>query len=915
MNYLTEMVDHHIDDFYAEYPGEKNKNNPLKTRHNSHKSIHDWLTTERRPGTTEHRPKTIQHRPKSIEEALRDEFKTNYNDELYDNQKRGSREQYDSDTEFNLHKKNKTKKTTTETFNKYYVVLPKSDRQHFHQLSDSEYDLENNRFSKIKTTTESTYKYYTDNQNHENDNFNFYKTTDGTTPDYQNKYFTNSKIYENDDLNFHKNINATDKTTSQTTYKYYAKHKKIEDVDFDTHKFTLESPHKYYPNNKNIQDDDEFSVHKNARATDKTSFEFSNKYRENEGNHENDDYNFQKNTKTTHKTTSQFPNKYYENIKKYEDNDFKFHSSIKTKINNDKTTDKTTSESRNKYHVNKQNRENDDISSYRNIRTNVKSTSESPNKYRAINKKIEDDDFNYHRNAKTTPKKTFKSPNKYQSNNKQIEDEDFNIHENTKKNTHITTFKSPNKYHSNNKKNNDEDFIFYENTKTTHTTTVESPNKYHAYNKNNRDDDFNFHKSVQVTHESTSESANKYYANQQNHENDNFNFHENNRTTHKTTSEYPTIKIRVGHLNFTTDTTTFETPNKYHGNKKKIYEHNDLDFHKNTKAAEKTITESPNIYRTNKNNYNDKYFRKSSKYEDKFDNTKYTTNTEIRAVPVNEYYTKKHERAEKHSQKLYNFEKNAGNDGIYSTETRATIEPTKGYHSKDHKITNLYKLLNINNKLTTTENAEDKITAPLKGHYSTQDSTYRNYNQEASNSDTDMTKSPKFTKTTDIKTTAKSQPAQTGRFVLRALTLNEYNPIKYKHNDKVLKSSTSKDGLRILLSQATDIGSTKKSTAENFELGNILFKNDIEPHRIQTEDKFGTKWTWPTFEDMLEEIGKKYDWRKDRWIELKRHANKKMTKADFVNNFQEKHKFSYSTIKLNSTKSRRNVVIAVTAVR
>ncbi|XP_049868845.1 uncharacterized protein LOC126368747 isoform X1 [Pectinophora gossypiella] len=74
---------------------------------------------------------------------------------------------------------------------------------------------------------------------------------------------------------------------------------------------------------------------------------------------------------------------------------------------------------------------------------------------------------------------------------------------------------------------------------------------------------------------------------------------------------------------------------------------------------------------------------------------------------------------------------------------------------------------------------------------------------------------------------------------------------------------------------------------------------------------------WPKFEDILLEMGKRYDWKNDRWIKVKRKLKgppKKVVGVDNSINFHEKHKFSYRTVKLNR-KSRRNVVIAVTAVR
>lgn len=78
---------------------------------------------------------------------------------------------------------------------------------------------------------------------------------------------------------------------------------------------------------------------------------------------------------------------------------------------------------------------------------------------------------------------------------------------------------------------------------------------------------------------------------------------------------------------------------------------------------------------------------------------------------------------------------------------------------------------------------------------------------------------------------------------------------------------------------------------------------------------------WPKFEDILSAMGRKYDWKNDRWIKVKGKLKEPNiedinTKGD--NNsieYHEKHKFSYRIVKLNKSKNRRNVVVAVSAVR
>ncbi|XP_038212005.1 uncharacterized protein LOC119832403 [Zerene cesonia] len=76
---------------------------------------------------------------------------------------------------------------------------------------------------------------------------------------------------------------------------------------------------------------------------------------------------------------------------------------------------------------------------------------------------------------------------------------------------------------------------------------------------------------------------------------------------------------------------------------------------------------------------------------------------------------------------------------------------------------------------------------------------------------------------------------------------------------------------------------------------------------------------WPTFEDILLAMGKKYDWKNDRWIKVKKKTkdtiqlgHKNVNKSI---NFHEKHRFIYRIVRLNRPKSKRNIILAVTAVR
>ncbi|XP_030020558.2 uncharacterized protein LOC115440410 [Manduca sexta] len=81
---------------------------------------------------------------------------------------------------------------------------------------------------------------------------------------------------------------------------------------------------------------------------------------------------------------------------------------------------------------------------------------------------------------------------------------------------------------------------------------------------------------------------------------------------------------------------------------------------------------------------------------------------------------------------------------------------------------------------------------------------------------------------------------------------------------------------------------------------------------------------WPKFEEILLAMGKKYDWKNDRWIKVKvkdkmknidERDYKNRSKDNEINLVHEKHKFYYKFVKLNRSKNRRSVVVAVSAVR
>lgn len=84
-----------------------------------------------------------------------------------------------------------------------------------------------------------------------------------------------------------------------------------------------------------------------------------------------------------------------------------------------------------------------------------------------------------------------------------------------------------------------------------------------------------------------------------------------------------------------------------------------------------------------------------------------------------------------------------------------------------------------------------------------------------------------------------------------------------------------------------------------------------------TLESSNRKNDWPSFEEILKEMGEKYDWKNDRWIKVKNKDKDKSKPADSKSNVEHniKHNFRYRIVKLNRAKSKRNIVVAVTAVR
>ncbi|XP_012551300.1 uncharacterized protein LOC101736340 [Bombyx mori] len=146
------------------------------------------------------------------------------------------------------------------------------------------------------------------------------------------------------------------------------------------------------------------------------------------------------------------------------------------------------------------------------------------------------------------------------------------------------------------------------------------------------------------------------------------------------------------------------------------------------------------------------------------------------------------------------------------------------------------------------------------------------------------------------------------------------NSMRYKYTAKSFQGQESPllNKLNINLKNITNTvynstNDKKKSTNDHINVNN---------HSFTTNPRKSEDTKWPTFADILLSIGKKYDWKNDRWIKVKEKLNRPTVrinreKADRENSvdLHEKHKFSYRLIKLNRSKNRRSVVVAVSAVR
>ncbi|KAJ2946073.1 hypothetical protein O0L34_g4992 [Tuta absoluta] len=147
----------------------------------------------------------------------------------------------------------------------------------------------------------------------------------------------------------------------------------------------------------------------------------------------------------------------------------------------------------------------------------------------------------------------------------------------------------------------------------------------------------------------------------------------------------------------------------------------------------------------------------------------------------------------------------------------------------------------------------------------------------------------------------------------------EQNDIEKMQQDNINKLLGHKTGTRNLIEE--------EATTQKFAFTSSIINEIAEKSKsaviqsvptyvtFRNNDSSTSSPNWPKFEDILLEIGKRYDWKNDRWIKVKQKS--KVTRKvlnDKDVSFHEKRKFSYRSVKLNR-KSRRNIVIAVTAVR
>ncbi|XP_045497141.1 uncharacterized protein LOC123695355 [Colias croceus] len=142
----------------------------------------------------------------------------------------------------------------------------------------------------------------------------------------------------------------------------------------------------------------------------------------------------------------------------------------------------------------------------------------------------------------------------------------------------------------------------------------------------------------------------------------------------------------------------------------------------------------------------------------------------------------------------------------------------------------------------------------------------------------------------------------------------EYDTSNYDKTD--LKEKLSWDSDTDTKREKSFIHNVPKKSDKHNKFIDVPLKNNTNNAKFVlsiSNDK------WPKFEDILLAMGKRYDWKNDRWIKVKKKmkdtlqlGHKNVNKSI---NFHEKHRFIYRIVRLNRPKSKRNIILAVTAVR
>ncbi|CAG5050501.1 unnamed protein product [Parnassius apollo] len=138
-----------------------------------------------------------------------------------------------------------------------------------------------------------------------------------------------------------------------------------------------------------------------------------------------------------------------------------------------------------------------------------------------------------------------------------------------------------------------------------------------------------------------------------------------------------------------------------------------------------------------------------------------------------------------------------------------------------------------------------------------------------------------------------------------------------KDNREVLRNTKSEPyESSLTINDNIHFSSSKNMSHKPNSLGFLKFQYK---HSSKYKKVTDTTLKWPSFEDLLLSVGVEYDWKSDRWIKMKQKLTKSPDKTIKTSNFNQdvgqKHEFKYRTVRINGSKSRKNIIIAVTAVR